>query len=94
MSKEDGEGGATAESGKATITKADLKDLLTEYNKVLQTATEKGAAGNYYNLSNANGGDAIQNTANSYLISTPGYYRIPLVYGNAVKGWNYKCKFI
>ena len=86
MSKENGEGGATAESGKATITKADLKDRLTEYNKVLQTATEKGAAGNYYNLSNANGGDAIQNTANSYLISAPGYYRIPLVYGNAVKG--------
>lgn len=86
MSKENGEGGAIAESGKATITKADLKDRLTEYNKVLQTATEKGAAGNYYNLSNANGGDAIQNTANSYLISAPGYYRIPLVYGNAVKG--------
>lgn len=86
MSKENGEGGATAESGRATITKVDLKDRLTEYNKVLQTATEKGAAGNYYNLSNTNGGDAIQNTANSYLISAPGYYRIPLVYGNAVKG--------
>nr|WP_314693224.1 fimbrillin family protein [uncultured Prevotella sp.] len=86
MSKESGDGGATAESGKATITKADLKDRLTEYNKVLQTATEKGTAANYYNLSNANGADAIQNTANSYLISAPGYYRIPLVYGNAVKG--------
>ncbi|MBF1607709.1 MAG: fimbrillin family protein [Prevotella sp.] len=86
MSKENGEGGANAESGRATITKADLKDCLTEYNMVLQTATEKGAAGNYYNLSNTNGGDAIQNTANSYLISAPGYYRIPLVYGNAVKG--------
>lgn len=86
MSKESGDGGATAESGKATITKADLKDRLTEYNEVLQTATEKGTAGNYYNLSNTNGGDAIQNTANSYLISAPGYYRIPLVYGNAVKG--------
>ena len=86
MSKENGEGGANAESGRATITKADLKDRLTEYNMVLQTATEKGAAGNYYNLSNTNGGDAIQNTANSYLISAPGYYRIPLVYGNAVKG--------
>lgn len=86
MSKENGEGGANAESGRATITKADLKDRLTEYNKVLQTATEKGAAGKYYNLSNTNGGDAIQNTANSYLISAPGYYRIPLVYGNAVKG--------
>ena len=86
MSKESGDGGATAESGKATITKADLKDRLTEYNKVLQTATEKGTAGNYYNLSNSNGADAIQNTANSYLISAPRYYRIPLVYGNAVKG--------
>ena len=86
MSKESGDGGTNAESGKATITKADLKDRLAEYNKVLQTATEKGAAGNYYNLSNANGGDAIQNTANSYLITAPGYYRIPLVYGNAVKG--------
>ena len=85
MSKENGEGGAIAEPGRATITKADLKDRLTEYNMVLQTATEKGAAGNYYNLSNANGTDAIQNTANSYLISAPGYYRIPLVYGNAVK---------
>lgn len=86
MSKESGDGGATAESGKATITKADLKDRLTEYNKVLQDATAKGSASNPYNLSNTNGGDAIQNTANSYLISAPGYYRIPLVYGNAVKG--------
>lgn len=86
MSKESGNGGATAESGKATITKADLKDRLTEYNKVLQDATAKGSVSNPYNLSNTNGGDAIQNTANSYLISAPGYYRIPLVYGNAVKG--------
>ena len=86
MSKENGEGGATAESGRATITKADLKDRLTEYNKVLQDATAKGSSSNPYNLSNTNGGDAIQNTANSYLISAPGYYRIPLVYGNAVKG--------
>lgn len=86
MSKESGNGGATAESGKATITKADLKDRLTEYNKVLQDATAKGSASNPYNLSNTNGSDAIQNTANSYLISAPGYYRIPLVYGNAVKG--------
>ena len=32
----------------------------------------------------ADGGATIQNTANSYLISAPGYYRIPLVYGNAI----------
>lgn len=35
MSKEKGEGGANAESGRATITKADLKDRLTEYNTLI-----------------------------------------------------------
>ena len=84
MSKESGEGGDAAEKGVASLTKADLKDLLNEYNKVLQTATPKGTASKYYNLSNTTGDDAIQNTANSYLISAPGYYRIPLVYGNAI----------
>jgi len=38
-----------------------------------------------YNLANATGADAIENTANCYVISAPGTYRIPLVYGNAIK---------
>ena len=36
-------------------------------------------------MSNAKGEAQIENTANSYLISAPGYYEIPLVYGNAIK---------
>ena len=83
LSKENGTGGTSAESGTATLT-TDITDHLVPYNKVLRDATPKGSSGNPYNLSNATGAAAIENTANSYLISAPGYYRIPLVYGNAI----------
>lgn len=38
-----------------------------------------------YNLASATGADAVENTANCYLVGAPGTYSIPLVYGNAVK---------
>ncbi|MDD7257932.1 MAG: fimbrillin family protein, partial [Prevotellaceae bacterium] len=85
LSLESGNGGTAAESGTATLTK-NITDHLAAYNKVMQDAPQKGSAGNYWNLSNPAGIATIQNTANSYLISAPGYYRIPLVYGNAIKG--------
>lgn len=84
LSLENGDGGTVAESGTATLTK-DITDRLVAYNKVMQDAAQKGSAGNYWNLSNPTGAATVQNTANSYLISAPGYYRIPLVYGNAIK---------
>ena len=59
-------------------------DLLPAYNKVMQETAPKGAAGTPYDLS-TQGGSAARHTANSYLISAPGHYRIPLVYGNAIK---------
>ena len=84
LSMESGSGGTAPKAGTATLTK-DITDHLAPYNKVLRDATPKGSAGNPYNLSNATGAAGIENTANSYLISAPGYYRIPLVYGNAIK---------
>ena len=85
LSIENGNGSISGgEYGNATV-KKEIIDRLAPYNQVLSTATPKGSAGNYYNLSNATGAAAIENTANSYLISAPGYYRIPLVYGNAIK---------
>lgn len=84
LSLTQGDGGTAAQQGNATVQKAPLIDKLAPYNKVLHDATPKGSPTSYYNLSNATGADEIQNTANSYLISAPGYYRIPLVYGNAV----------
>ena len=77
-----------SESGAATVQKSQLFDKLAAYNKALHDATPKGSAGSYYNLSNHNGGATVENTANSYLISASGYYKIPLVYGNAIKNGN------
>ena len=84
LSKEQGNGGATAEQGTATLG-TDIVDLVAERNKELQNAAPLGTASAPYNLSNATGAAAVQNTANSYLISAPGHYIIPLVYGNAIK---------
>ena len=85
LSKEQGNGGAAAEQGTATLATADIVDLVAERNKGLQNAAPLGTAAAPYNLSNETGAAAVQNTANSYLISAPGHYMIPLVYGNAIK---------
>lgn len=64
-----------------------MKDYLTPYNKILKNENPKGSSGNPFNLANPTNGSSsdIQESTNSYLISAPGYYRIPLVYGNAIK---------
>ena len=83
---ENGDGGPAAESGTVTV-KKDIINSLAIYNKVLQDAKSKGTPGNYHDLSmhDYKGTPIAQrNTANSYLISAPGYYKIPLVYGNAI----------
>ena len=62
--------------------KANQRDVLADFNNAMKTADPV----TNYNLANATGADAIENTANCYIISAPGTYRIPLVYGNAIKG--------
>ena len=86
LSSESGSGGTSAEAGTATLTK-DVKDLLKERNDGLKNAPAVGSASAPYDLSlhNYQGATTARNTANSYLISAPGHYRIPLVYGNAIK---------
>ena len=85
LSKDGGAGGTAAEEGTATLLKGEMKDLLTPRNEGLRKAAPLGSAGNYYDLS-TKGGQAARSTANCYVISAPGYYRIPLVYGNAITG--------
>ena len=86
LSKTDGDGGTAADQGTATLTK-DVTDLLAKRNKELKTATALGSAGAPYDLS-TKGGSVSRSTANSYVISAPGVYRIPLVYGNAIENGN------
>ena len=86
LSKTEGDGGTAADQGTATLTK-DVTDLLAKRNKVLKDATALGSASAPYDLS-TKGGSVSRSTANSYVISAPGHYRIPLVYGNAIENGN------
>ena len=87
LSLTEGAGGKDAEVGKPTVTTA-IVDSLAYRNQALKNAEEKGSISNPYNRANKTGGEQVENTANSYVISAPGYYRIPLVYGNAIKNGN------
>ena len=88
LSLTEGAGGKDAEVGKPTVTTV-IVDRLAKRNQALKNAEEKGSNSNPYNLANqTNGGDVVENTANSYVISAAGWYRIPLVYGNAIKNGN------
>ena len=83
-----GNGSTAAEVGNTAVKPATVIDKLAAYNQVLKDATPKGTATNPYNLANPGGDGAkshIEETANCYLISAPGHYCIPLVYGNAIK---------
>ena len=90
LSKTEGDGGTAADQGTATLTK-DVTDLLAKRNNELKTATALGSSSAPYDLSthDLNGNTTLRSTANSYVISAPGHYRIPLVYGNALKNGNY-----
>ena len=86
LSKTEGDGGTAADQGTATLTK-DVTDLLAKRNKGLKEATALGSSSAPYDLSlhNVQGATIARSTANSYVISAPGHYRIPLVYGNAIE---------
>ena len=78
---------ATGETGTATLLPdATLIDKLAPLNAALKQ-NPKGSSTNYYDLSthDVKGNSTSRNTANCYVISHPGYYKIPLVYGNAIK---------
>ena len=82
-----GDGGTAAEVGNTAVKSATVVDKLAAYNQVLKDATPKGSAGSPYDLSThkLDGTTIPRSTANCYLISAPGHYCIPLVYGNAIK---------
>ena len=73
----------TGETGVANLV-PDVVDKLAPRNAALKSATALGSASNPYDLS-TKGGSEARNTANCYVISAPGYYKIPLVFGNAIK---------
>ena len=51
----------------------------------LRAAGAKGTVSSPWNLSNSTGASTIEESANTYIVSASGYYRIPLVMGNGIK---------
>ena len=83
----DGSITTTGETGVANLVpEAASIDKLAAMNAALKL-NAKGDASDYYDLSthDIKGNTTLRNTANCYIISHPGYYKIPLVYGNAIK---------
>ena len=77
----------TGETGVANLVpEAASTNKLAAMNAALKLDA-KGNASDYYDLSTHDIKDntTLRNTANCYIISHPGYYKIPLVYGNAIK---------
>ena len=77
----------TGETGVANLVpEAASTNNLAAMNAALKL-NAKGNASDYYDLSthDIKGNTTLRNTANCYIISHPGYYKIPLVYGNAIK---------
>ena len=77
---------ATGETGVANLVpEAASTNKLAAMNAALKL-NAKGSASDYYDLSthDIKGNTTLRNTANCYVISHPGYYKIPLVYGNAI----------
>lgn len=84
--KTEGNGGERAEETTASLVPSAVVDLAAQRNNELKNAKALGSAATPYNLSNSTGAATVENTANSYVISAPGVYMFPLVYGNAIKG--------
>ena len=83
-----GNGGTAAEACNTAVKTDPIAEQLAAYNQALKDATPKGTATNPYNLANPGGNGSMMNieeSANCYLISAPGHYCLPLVYGNSYK---------
>lgn len=89
LDKTSGAGIATTSGEKVMATVHwDVVDEVANRNKILQNNPEHGSNLNPYNLATKKTGYDVTmggNTANCYIVSAPGTYAIPLVYGNAIK---------
>ena len=92
LTKENGDGSTnlSGETGIAILQPDALINKLAQMNAALKQ-NPKGSPTNYYDLSmyDIKGIPRLsRSTANCYIISHPGYYKIPLVYGNAITNGN------
>lgn len=79
-----GMGGETNTTYDICVTGTDMSTTYGPDKDELKKEPTKGSAENPYDLSTENGSEP-RNTANCYLVNRAGTYKLPLVYGNAIK---------
>ena len=80
-----GAGGETPQSYNVSVSTQTGNDVAFS-SEILKGSPVKGSEINPFNLANqSDGGQINENTANCYVVSAPGYYSFPMVYGNAIR---------
>lgn len=79
-----GDGSTSVTYYSATVVAQTSSESDITTSSLLSSAEEVGSSSDYYDLS-TNGGTTLMTTANCYMVHAPGYYKLPLVYGNAIK---------
>jgi len=76
-----------AQEASSTINNVSMSDDDDQQTTIMQANGIRGTENNRYDLSthNLSGIETLQNTANCYVINAPGFYKIPLVYGNVIQ---------
>ena len=80
-----GQGGNQPSSYDFVVEGATLHTDYDNDEQELKGNTPKGTADAPYNLATDNGSDGAMTTANCYVVNAAGTYKLPLVYGNALK---------
>ena len=84
-----GQGGNQPSSYDFVVEGATLHTDYDNDEQKLKGNTHKGTADAPYNLATDNGSDGAMTTANCYVVNAAGTYKLPLVYGNALKDGRY-----
>lgn len=82
--KGDGSSNGTAMSYQLGVTNTQMRTTYDNNEEKLRNKPPKGTVKNPYDLS-TDGGTTSATTANCYVVNAAGTYKLPLVYGNALK---------
>ena len=85
--KGDGSSNGTAMSYQLGVTNTQMRTTYDNNEETLRNNQPKGTVENPYDLS-TDGGTTNATTANCYVVNAAGTYKLPLVYGNALKNGN------
>ena len=82
------EGSGNSDGSVVTVMNGIVYHAMSAPTQKLHSASDINSSSGYtpYNLSSSTGAPTPEETANTYIISAPGKYSLPLVYGNAIKG--------